>query len=146
MYKCSKLNCWNILTKEKKHSQQTIFYFRMNLYFQYTCFIGQHEPAFYDKMFWKYMHSNTGFPSWEEAYFNIECTNIATRWACLDIPSQWFTSQSVICKYCRCWSKKKLPYRPLHTMWKLSFINVDQTKMDSQFQVTYAVTIQAWIP
>ncbi len=26
----------------KKHSQQTILYFRMYLYFQRTCFIGQH--------------------------------------------------------------------------------------------------------
>ena len=48
-----------------------------------------------------YMYFNDGFTSWHvytfaEAYFTIEYPNIATWWACLDIPSQWFTSQSVI--------------------------------------------------
>ncbi len=88
----------------EKKIQQPILYFRMYLYFQRTQLIGQCESAFHafhDKMFWVYMHSDNGFPSWHvytfaaEAYDNIECMNIATRWACLDIPSQWFTSQSV---------------------------------------------------
>ncbi len=77
----------------------------MYLYFQHTCFIGQYELAFYDKTFWMYTYFNDGFPSWHvytfaEAYFTIECQNIATRWACLDIPSQWFTSQSVHSQLC----------------------------------------------
>ncbi len=58
MYKCSKLNCWNNLTKENTILNKLFFYFRMYVYFHHKCFIGQYESAFYDRMFWMYMHSN----------------------------------------------------------------------------------------
>ncbi len=122
MYKCSKLNCWNIRTKEKKTFSMNHFFFRMYLFFQHTCFMGiSMNQHFMTKCFecicTPIMHSQDGMYKHlqkhhltRRRYFsvallwlleisstvNIECTNIATRWACLDIPSQWFSSQSVM--------------------------------------------------
>ena len=95
MYKCSKLKCWNILTKKKTIFNELFFIseciyifithvslVRMNQHFMTECF---------ECTFTLMMDFQVGI---SRSIINIECTNIATRWACLNIPSQWFTSQS----------------------------------------------------
>ena len=67
-----------IFCLRKNHSQQTIFYLRMYLYFQHTCFNGQYESTFYERMVQMYMYSNNGFPSWHvhmfaETYHSAIC-------------------------------------------------------------------------
>ncbi len=97
MYKRSKLKCWNILNKEKNIFNTLILIseciyiiithvslVRMNQHFMTECF---------ECTFTLMMDFQVGI---SRSIINIECTNIATRWACLNIPSQCFTSQSAI--------------------------------------------------